>query len=230
MHKVNSFVTLTYDDDHYRPDLHYPDFQLFMKRLRKAKGPTRFFCAGEYGSLNARPHWHALLFGQTFSNMQLCGKDLYRSKELEQLWTEGFSSIGEVNAQTAAYVSSYCTKKLTGNATPISLDLRTGAYVTVPPEGGRMSRRPGLGDSFFRAFWPEIYLARDGIVGPKGHLKPAPRFYDRKLFAVNPTLFIEKETQRQLTSITRQSDNTPQRLQTKEIYQLAKLKLKAKKL
>lgn len=37
MHDASEFVTLTYDDDHVPVDysLHYSDFQLFMKRLRK---------------------------------------------------------------------------------------------------------------------------------------------------------------------------------------------------
>ena len=45
MHKDNAFVTLTYDQDHFKPSLDYRDFQLFMKRARKEMGPLRFICA-----------------------------------------------------------------------------------------------------------------------------------------------------------------------------------------
>lgn len=61
-HSVNSFVTLTYDNDNVfsgycdscelfipRGSLHYCDFQKFMKRLRKQFGFVRFFVCGEYG-------------------------------------------------------------------------------------------------------------------------------------------------------------------------------------
>ena len=48
----NSFITLTYDDDHLPEDegLRKSDFQKFMKRLRKAMPQKiRFFMCGEYG-------------------------------------------------------------------------------------------------------------------------------------------------------------------------------------
>ena len=64
LYSVNSFVTLTYDDEHLPGDqcLDHRDFQLFMKRLRK-RFPSRFFMCGEYGGLNGRPHYHSILFG-----------------------------------------------------------------------------------------------------------------------------------------------------------------------
>lgn len=37
-------------------------FQLFMKRLRKAGHKVRYFVAGEYGELQGRSHFHAILF------------------------------------------------------------------------------------------------------------------------------------------------------------------------
>lgn len=37
-------------------------FQLFMKRLRKAGHKVRYFVAGEYGELQGRAHFHAILF------------------------------------------------------------------------------------------------------------------------------------------------------------------------
>lgn len=37
-------------------------FQLFIKRLRKAGHKVRYFVAGEYGELQGRAHFHAILF------------------------------------------------------------------------------------------------------------------------------------------------------------------------
>ena len=66
MHAPSSFVTLTYEESKLPAGgaLVYEDFQLFMKRVRKKFGPTRFFMCGEYGDENRRPHFHAGLFGE----------------------------------------------------------------------------------------------------------------------------------------------------------------------
>ena len=62
MHMFNSFVTLTYDDDHLPEynSLNYKHFQDFMKRLRKSHNGVRFYMCGEYGEDFSRPHYHAL--------------------------------------------------------------------------------------------------------------------------------------------------------------------------
>ena len=53
MHMFNSFVTLTYDDDHLPEynSLNYKHFQDFMKRLRKSHNGVRFYMCGEYGPI-----------------------------------------------------------------------------------------------------------------------------------------------------------------------------------
>lgn len=123
MHKDNCFITLTYATEHLPPDssLHYPDFQKFMKRLRKKYGEgIRFYMCGEYGENFGRPHFHACLFGHNFTDLKLWketnGQKLYRSKELEQLWPFGHSSVGSVTFESAAYVARYIMKKITGEA------------------------------------------------------------------------------------------------------------------
>ena len=133
LHSDNAFITLTYDDKKlpYRPigvppadkSLYYPDFQKFMKRLRKAYSGRiiRFYMAGEYGEQFGRPHFHACLFGVDFSDKipfkkTPSGSVIYTSKILEKLWPYGFSSVGNVDFQSAAYVARYIMKKITGAA------------------------------------------------------------------------------------------------------------------
>lgn len=124
MHKQNCFITLTYDDKHLPEDhgLHYKHFQDFMKRLRKKYGAgIRFYMCGEYGEQLGRPHFHACIFGMDFADKKLwkttgSKSKLYRSAELEKLWTFGFSSVGDVNFESAAYVARYIMKKVTGEA------------------------------------------------------------------------------------------------------------------
>lgn len=149
MHQVNAFITLTYDDAHYTPSLNYNDFRLFMRRVRKQHGPTRFFAAGEYGETTLRPHWHALLFGLTFQGTPV-GHQIYRSPELEKLWPYGFSSYGEVTLASAAYVAAYTTTSKQKNYTRIDPD--TGEYFTVTPEMGRMSLKPGIGATWIKKY------------------------------------------------------------------------------
>ena len=83
--------------------------------------PIRFYMCGEYGENFGRPHFHACLFNfdfvdKTYWSKSPGGSKIYRSDILEDLWPFGFSSIGEVNFQSAAYVARYIMKKVTGKS------------------------------------------------------------------------------------------------------------------
>jgi len=231
MHQHNSFITLTYDDQHYRVGLDYTDFQRFMYRLRKRNGPTRFFAAGEYGKQTKRPHWHAILFGCAFTDLTQIGENLYRSELLEQLWPYGFSSTGNVTYASAAYVAKYATKKITGPNSAAHyerLDIRTGEIISVPPEMGRMSLRPGIGEAWLRKNWREVYEARDATVQPGGlHLRP-PRYYDKKMLDIRADLIESKEVTRK--QMQKPEDSTEQRLRDRELVALSRLRDKRTKL
>lgn len=124
LHKDNCFITLTYNDANLPSDksLHYRDFQLFMKKLRKQypDKKIRFYMCGEYGENFGRPHFHACLFNFNFDDLTLWKtqnkQKLYRSKKLEKLWPLGHSSVGTVTFESAAYVARYIMKKVTGDA------------------------------------------------------------------------------------------------------------------
>ena len=117
MHRSNCFLTLTYKEEPPGGSLNLYDITTFLKRLRRAIEPNtiRFYQVGEYGTRFGRPHHHVCLFGYDFPDKWLHSKSgdckLYRSDELERLWPHGFSTIGELNYQTAAYVARYVTKK-----------------------------------------------------------------------------------------------------------------------
>lgn len=187
--KGSCFLTLTYDDEHLPADqsLNVRDWQLFAKRLRKLVGPFRFFHCGEYGDENLRPHYHALLFGVSFVRDRYFfrmsnGHRLYRSPTLEKAWKLGFSSIGSMSFQSAAYVSRYCLKKVTGDnaeAHYMRPNLETGVLGLVKPEYITMSRRPGIGSDWFEKFSGDVFPSDDVVLEGK-HFK-TPRFYDCKL-------------------------------------------------
>lgn len=219
MQAGGSFVTLTYDDEHFSPSLEYADFQRFMYRVRQKFGRTRFFCAGEYGESTGRPHFHALLFGLHFRDGKAVGADLYRSPTLEALWPFGFSSFGEITQQSAAYCAKYATKKITGAAADqhyLRCDSRTGELVHCAPEFGHMSLKPGIGYSWFQKYWRDVYKVRDGVVYPGGLTVPPPKYYDKLLLDMDHELREWKDFERYTKSKEFASDCTPERLAVRE--------------
>lgn len=192
-HAETSFVTLTYDDQHVPENfsVNVRDLQLFMKRLRKALAPrrVRFYACGEYGDLNLRPHYHAILFGydppgQAFHSQSERGDKQYTSSHLSSLWSAGLATTGLVTTESCRYVAQYCMKKIKTNdefglsrywrVSPI-----TGELHQVRPEFAVMSRRPGIGqayvDQFKSDFFPSGYIVVDGVK------QAPPRFYKSKL-------------------------------------------------
>lgn len=180
LYKHNAFVTLTYRDMPPNGSLRPKDFVLFMKKLRKRHPGVRFLQAGEYGKLG-RPHHHALLFNCRFPDEYPFretspGNLTYRSPELETLWPHGFSSIGRVTPQSAAYVARYTLKKQAPNL-----------YGAKLPEYITMSRNPGIGARWLDKYLTDVYPS-DEIVLRDGTKARPPRFYDDILAERNPEL------------------------------------------
>lgn len=184
MFRDNCVITLTYDGGSLpeHGSLVVSDFQKFMKRLRKRFPGVgiRFFHCGEYGEKLGRPHYHAILFNfdfpdKVFYALSKSGSRLYRSKILEELWTKGFSNVGDFNAESAAYIARYVTKKEGGKSKDLHYGLKVPEYVT-------MSRRPGIGFNWLMRFGSTDVYPNDYIV-LNGGLKCKPsRFYDEKFF------------------------------------------------
>lgn len=231
-HAENCYITLTYNDQHIRPDysLHYEDFQKFMRRLRKHFAPAkiRFYMAGEYGESFTRPHFHAILFGIDFADKLFFrknhnGDNIYTSAALELLWQKGFSSVGAVTFQSAAYVARYVMKKITG-------DLAASHYTYIDqhgeihervPEFNHMSLKPGIGATWYEKFHSDVFPADHCITN--GFPSPPPRYYEKKLEQANPDLHEVIKKRRKKRQLLNASDNTPRRLRAKEQVAAAKL-------
>ncbi|QCQ84750.1 replication initiator protein [Blackfly microvirus SF02] len=179
-HPQNCFLTLTYDSDHmplnYGLDLRH--WQLFMKRLRRSLPQhIRFFACGEYGDLNGRPHYHAIVFNydppdRVFLERSESGESLYRSEAVHGLWGLGNCTVQDVTHKSCAYVARYVTKKIKTTDTfgadrYYRLSPVDGAFHAVRPEFAVMSRRPGIGNAFAHEFksdyYPSGYIVVDGI-------------------------------------------------------------------
>ena len=235
LHENNCFITLTYSDEHLPNDrsLHYRDFQLFMKKLRKKFGSKiRFYMCGEYGEKFDRPHFHACIFGFDFPDRKYwkqtgSGSKLYRSAELEKLWKYGFSSIGDVNFESAAYVARYIMKKVTGQGKHDQhykfSDLETGEILEKKPEFNKMSLKPGIGYEWFKKFKSDVY-PHDYVIINGRKVRP-PKYYDLKYSKESPYEWEEVQQKRIVLGKANFEDNTDERLLVKETITKARIQM-----
>ena len=163
LHDQNSFITLTYDDDHLPKDgcIDKKHLQDFFKRLRRdlPPGTVRYIACGEYGEQTRRPHYHAILFGLDFLHDKITIDDsLYTSPTLERFWGQGHVSIAPVTMASICYVCGYVMKKI-NDADTFNL----------------MSRRPGIGHDWLKQYKSD--LSRTGSVTIEGREYPVPKRY-----------------------------------------------------
>lgn len=235
-HERNCFITLTYDEKHLpqyeelRPD----HWQKFMKKLRKRVSPKklRYFHSGEYGELNQRPHYHALLFGweptDKVVHSKRKGVTLWTSETLQEIWGKGFCSIGELTKDSAGYVARYTLKKLTGDRyfALSSLDFSTGeinelqnVYATMS-RGGKHGK--GIGHQWIKEFTTDVY-PDDFVIMPDGKQQRVPRFYDKYLEQTHTEFYESIKKERKKRSKKYVADNTPERLSVREEVKKAKI-------
>ena len=241
MHDQNCFVTLTYDPD--KRDKRNPytlqpkHFRKFIRDARYHFSPkkVRYLHCGEYGEKGPghHPHYHALLFGVDFEDKEEArelGDGLFKSKTLQRLWPFGFSSIGDVTFDSAAYVAGYCTKKITGEQAEEYYKCvcrETGEVLSVLPEYATMSRRPGIGESFFREYYSDVFPHDEVIINGKSRLPP--RYYDKLLKEKDEKEFERIKRKRIEVMSYWSDDQTDERLEDREKCMKARQALKQKK-
>lgn len=239
----NCFITLTYEDPPPWNSLRHSDFQKFMKRLRKkfsghkelvddrtgkSSYPIRYYMAGEYGSARGRPHYHACIFNFGFEDLKFLrrtnsGSDLYRSAQLESLWPYGFSSVGDVTFESAAYVARYVMKKQNHQGDKFApVDLETGEIIERCPEYNRMSLKPGIGANFLDKYKKDVF-PNDYVV-VNGHKAKPPRYYFKRLEQQDPDLYEQVEYSRAMKGIESCEENTVERLGARQKVLQAKLR------
>jgi hypothetical protein len=233
LHKENSFITLTYSDEYQPVSVKQVDFQLFMKRLRKSVLPKkiRFYSCGEYGSEGGRAHYHAIIFGYAFPDRYLFqvrkGIRLYRSPELERVWPYGFSTVGDVTFDSAAYVARYILKKINGVMAENHykrVNYITGEVVNVTPEYTTMSRKPGIAHDWMRKFYSDVYT-QDCVITPKGWKMRPPKYYDSIYDTIDSDRLDNLKIKRRVLGMRAKADNTFERRETKAYILDRKLEL-----
>lgn len=202
--------------------------------LKIPQNRIRFYMSGEYGEQNARPHYHALLFNINFTDKIYLsktpsGQKLYTSATLQKLWPYGFSSIGNVTFESAAYVARYVMKKITGQKQQKHYENinEHGEVQIKKTEFSNMSRRPGIGIPWITKYTADVYPAGEVVVN--GKLVRPPKAYDQHYKIKNPKKYLQLIERRQAQALEKLEDNTNQRLEAKEAVkraQLAQLKRK----
>lgn len=154
-HEENSFVTLTYDDEHLptnqngTPTLVPDDLKKFLHRLRTKYPPKtfRYYAVGEYGTSGERginPHFHLCLFGLGEGEYDKIAESWVTSEGHRKKGKPlGFSYVGSLTPRSAAYVAGYVQKKNKYNKDMYE-------ELDIHPEFARMSNRPGIGANTVR--------------------------------------------------------------------------------
>lgn len=229
-HEQSAFLTLTYNNENLPPGgtLVKRDFQLFMKRYRKSLDrKIKFFMCGEYGEKNARPHYHAIIFGHDFADKRYFsanrrGDKYFTSEALGSLWGLGHNVIGAVTFDSCAYVARYIVKKVTGSGA-------VDHYSVVDGNGQVFERLPeytdqsnGIGKRYYERFHAEVYT-HDSVVINAREVRP-PRYYDSLYELTNSGELAKIKRKRRMKALLFKADNTSRRRWVKEVIQLKRLK------
>ena len=194
------------------------DVQLFMKRLRrhleyqpkKLKGirdhiktSIRYFAVGEYGSKTHRPHYHILIFGWRPSDLRIhqykIKEDgtpyyIYRSSQIEKLWTSGFSTVMNVDYGVAKYCARYVTKKFARiGHTPTEED-----KIICPEFTLQSVRNGGIGAPWLSKYYKN--LANNFVTVRSGDFRisicSVPKYYLNRLRKINQPFWLKLRSEK----------------------------------
>lgn len=133
---------------------------------------------------------------------------------LSELWTEGFSSVGDVTAKSAAYVANYTNSKLS------SAVLKLNGF---KPEFSQGSNRPGIGKSWFDKYYTDWYPDDEVVVA--GFKQKPPKYYDKLLERINPEMFASVKASRIEKALQCRHNSSYDRLQVRKKCAIAKSSL-----
>lgn len=205
-----------------------------VRAINSATEPNiSFYMAGEYMQ-KGQPHYHALLFGVDFADRQYlkttpAGHKLYTSETLTRFWPYGYSSVGNLTFESAAYVARYVMKKRTGDGTPgwnneknnyNIIDLDTGEIHSKKKEFNNMSRRNAIGKTWLIKYATDVYTTGKMVV--RGHETYPPRYYDKLYAKIDERALEQFKLARAEEAKQHAEHHTPERLAVQEVVENAK--------
>lgn len=191
------FITLTYNEENLPHDrsLNKKHIQDFIKRVKRHFGstkenPIRQTYCGEYGTLNNRPHYHAILYNVSFGDRKphyksQKGHQVYTSATLSKLWPFGQCEFGYATPASIAYLYKYILKKKTRKEKKQPLVIETdGVTYEVQHEFIESSRNPGIG-----AWLRDSESIKKGFLSVNGVKKKLPKYYLEHLRKNDPEAY-----------------------------------------
>jgi len=185
MHEENSFLTLTFSPEGLAAacpngSVSKEHIRRFMKDLRNKLRflrpglEVKYYGCGEYGDQFGRPHYHICLFGYDFPDKRYFGKSFkgfsrYISKSLDDIWSYGNCSIGDLCLETASYTARYCLKKISGA-------MSKAHYGERHPEFSAVSKHPGIGYSWYQK-WFDVDVVPHNCCIVNGQPCYIPKYY-----------------------------------------------------
>lgn len=211
----NSFITLTYSDEHLdSSQLQYRHFQLFVKRLRKKiftdfikgfglenwkllnkqqkkeqhdKISIGIFVCGEYGELTKRPHWHAIIFN-------------WQPRDLRKRYTSDSGHCVYSSPTLDALWERGRTEVGSVSFDSAGYVARYAAKKLVHGNDGhqwepisKKSSRHAIGKRFLERHWKDIFNYGEVIL-PNGQKSTIPRYYEKWLLKNHPEAWMDYVT------------------------------------
>lgn len=204
--KDASFVTFTYDDEHYPKngsldkEFMKDYWDRFQKRIAYNKHSNiKYFQAGEYGDHTHRAHYHAIIYGLNpnpfdkhnedreiiAESWQYCQKEMWNWNRFDY----NKNAINFVTRETIQYVAGYVQKKLKS--------FRAAEYDELGIEAPFKLQSRGLGLNY--ALENADMLRENGFTYYNGHRVRIPRYFREKL-GITKT-FEEQEEEEDLLKV-----------------------------
>ena len=223
-HEKSMFLTLSYAPKHLPEGntLVREHIQKFIRALRdharKKDQKIRFIYCGEYGKERGRAHYHAVIFGYEFEDLEFHKYSkkneqfpLYTSEKLLKLWPYGIHEIGSVTMQSIAYLAKYTTKKEYGPSAKV-------AYRDKVPPFVQGSTKPAIGIPWLQKYWKDVYPEDFCLID--GVKRKPPTSYDDWLSQNHPEMFAQVKRARIRKAYQHKKDHpeeyTPERLYAKQ--------------
>lgn len=239
--EIAAFITLTYDKKHLPANgsLVKADYQKFLKRLRRRGYEFTYMLCGEYGENKGRPHYHAIIFGESFKHPEYDVDDdgvplwslapvaqssempLYVNDELTDIWGMGHVVFGDVSFAAIQYVSGYVTKKITG-------EMAKEHYGDRLPEFMRVSLKTPIGSRWFDKFESDVYPSDEFVF--EGKVMRPPKYFQKRFAKKYPDKALDLSVKREIVAESRNHLNTPERLAARKAITLAKFSERVRRL
>lgn len=220
MHPENSFITLTYSDEHLKsPKLDYRHFQLFAKKLRKKIfadfvgdfGPINWglldktqkkehyekikigiFVTGEYGDKTKRPHWHALIFNWRPKDAVPLRTTPRGDQVYKSKTLDALWAYGITELGSVTFESAgYCARYAAKKLIHGNDD--THDYHPI----SKKSSHQAIGKRFLEKHWPDIFNHGHVILND-GTKTSIPRYYEKWLKENQPDAWLRYVTELKL--------------------------------